>query len=115
MSDNTNHPDHYNQYETNFNGTETIETIESLGFGFQFCISNAIKYMDRCGKKKGARDTEEMEKAYWYVDRSLMSPTQFQSYYQLECLRSCLAALSAFNIKAARARMQQFINLGLGV
>ncbi len=114
MSDLINHPDHYNDYSTNFNGQETIETWEQLGFGFQGCICTAIKYLDRCGKKPGERDTKDMEKCYWYVDRALMNPTQFQSYAQLEVLKGCLEALAVFNLRVARAKMQSFINLGLG-
>lgn len=64
MSDNVNHPDHYNQ-----NGIECIDVIvAAIGVeGAQnFCIGNALKYIYRHQYKGKA--TEDIEKAVWYLN-----------------------------------------------
>ena len=67
MSDNINHPAHYN-----VGGIECIDVIESA-MGQQgaqaFCIGNAIKYIYRHRYKGSAR--EDIEKAIWYLNKWL--------------------------------------------
>lgn len=113
MRDNIDHPEHYNDYSTNFNGQETIETWEQLGIGFEACTANAIKYLDRCGKKQGARDTEDMEKAHWYIDRALSNKPVNLSHCENSSLLNCLNYLGEFDIKKARFHMQNYISLRL--
>lgn len=64
MSDNVNHPKHYNG-----NGLEPIEVIEKWNLGF--CLGNTIKYIARAGKKNFSREgtIEDLEKAIWYLNR----------------------------------------------
>jgi hypothetical protein len=62
MSDSVNHPPHYKG-----NGIEVIDVIE--GFGLNFRLGNAIKYILRAGKKGEAK--EDLRKARWYVDREI--------------------------------------------
>lgn len=107
-------PDHYNDYLTNFNGQETIVTWERLGMAFSACIANAIKYLDRCGKKPGTKGTEDMEKAHWYIAHALRSVSVNITHAEKSALVSCLSALGEFNIKKAREHMQNFISLRLG-
>lgn len=62
MSDNVNHPPHYNQ-----GGIETIDGIRAaLGEGFvSYCRGNVLKYIWRCGKKGDA--LEDLRKAAKYL------------------------------------------------
>lgn len=68
-----NHPPHYKAA----NGIETIDVIE--GFGLDFRLGNAVKYLLRCGKKcdlpdvkaRHAATIEDLQKARWYIDRSI--------------------------------------------
>ena len=66
MSDNVNHPAHYE-------GSTSIECIESMEIAFgtyavaMFCIINAYKYIWRHKHKNGL---EDLEKAQWYLDKA---------------------------------------------
>lgn len=62
MSDNVNHPHHYNWHPS---GVEVIQITEHLNF----CLGNAIKYILRCDHK--GRPLEDLEKARWYIDREI--------------------------------------------
>lgn len=57
-----NQPPHYKM-----GAVESIDLIESLGFGVGFCAGNAIKYLMRF-QFKGS-DIADAKKARWYVDR----------------------------------------------
>lgn len=65
MSDNVNHPHHYE-------GSTSIECIEAMvvAFGkeatYHFCKGNAFKYVWRHKNKNGI---EDLNKAQWYIDR----------------------------------------------
>ena len=65
MSDNVNHPKHYE-------GATSIECIEAMivAFGkqavYDFCKCNAFKYVWRYQNKNGK---EDLEKAQWYVNK----------------------------------------------
>ena len=63
MSDNVNHPSHY-QTE---GGLEVIDIINSiLGSSFEaYYVGNIIKYVSRYKKKNGL---EDLKKARWYLD-----------------------------------------------
>jgi len=66
------HPKHYN-----FGGPvdedgsarfEVIKIIEDLGWGFDFCMANALKYILRA-PYKGA-EQQDLDKARWYLERA---------------------------------------------
>ena len=65
MSDNVNHPSHY---ETN--GIECIDAmVASQGAEcvMNYCLCNAFKYIWRC-QHKGKR-VEDIQKAVWYLNK----------------------------------------------
>jgi hypothetical protein len=62
--DNVNHPSHYNSGKI-----EVIEAIEDWGLGFH--RGNSVKYIARAGKKDPAKELEDLEKASWYLNRSI--------------------------------------------
>ena len=68
MSNNVNHPDHY-QSESGLEVIDVIKAFTSELSGEEaFCIGNAIKYICRYSKKNGV---EDLEKAKWYIDRAI--------------------------------------------
>lgn len=59
-NDPVSHPRHY------CNGSiECIDFIDSCGYGLDFCLANAIKYLTRC-KLKGTT-VQDIRKAIWYA------------------------------------------------
>lgn len=67
MTDNVNHPSHYNS-----GSIEVIEMIEDQELGYH--LGCAVKYIMRAGKKEpdnAAKYVEDLEKAIWYVRRRL--------------------------------------------
>lgn len=62
MSDNVNHPKHYN-----FGKIEVIQVIEDWNLGF--CLGNSLKYIARADHK-GNR-LEDLKKAQWYLQREI--------------------------------------------
>ena len=60
MSDNVNHPDHYN-----FGKIEVIEAITD--WNLDFCLGNAVKYIARAGHKDKDKKLEDLSKAIWYI------------------------------------------------
>jgi hypothetical protein len=63
MSENINHPKHYNSHPS---GVECITIVEH----FDFCIGNMIKYAWRAGIKTDSR-LEDLQKAAWYANRAV--------------------------------------------
>lgn len=66
MTDNVNHPDHYNQH-----GVECITAIRaSLGDGFPaYCKGNIMKYLWRYEYKNGLEDLKKAQVYLnWMVD-----------------------------------------------
>ncbi len=61
MSDNVNHPKHYNAHPS---GVECITIVEHMPFN----IGNAIKYLWRSEHKNGL---EDLRKAAWYINREI--------------------------------------------
>ena len=61
MSDNVDHPKHYNAHPS---GVECITIVEHMNFN----IGNAIKYLWRADHKNGI---EDLRKALWYVQREI--------------------------------------------
>ncbi len=62
MTENVNHPKHYNAHPS---GVECIDVVEHMGFN----VGNAMKYLWRADEK-GA-PIEDLQKASWYVDREI--------------------------------------------
>lgn len=63
MSDNVNHPSHYNSYR----GLEIIDLVEQMNFN----RGNAVKYIARAGFKDPQTELEDLKKARWYIDREI--------------------------------------------
>ena len=61
-SDVVHHPKHYTSDDC---GVEAIQVTSLL----PACISNAVKYVWRCGKKD--EDLQELKKALWYINYSI--------------------------------------------
>lgn len=59
-NDPVNHPSHYTS-----GSIECIDFIDSCGYGLDFCLANAIKYLTRC-KLKGTCE-QDIRKAIWYA------------------------------------------------
>lgn len=58
--DSVNHPSHYAAYNP-----EVIDVTEQL----DFCEGNVVKYLARAGKKPGAPEQTDLDKAHWYMRR----------------------------------------------
>lgn len=71
MTDNVNHPSHYNQ-----GSIETIDFIEAVLVKYpariRYHLGNVIKYVSRAPYKNGK---EDLEKARWYLNRALKDIT----------------------------------------
>ena len=64
MTDNVNHPKHY---ETSVPNIECIDVTEN----FNFNRGNAIKYIWRAGHKDKSKEIEDLRKADWYINREI--------------------------------------------
>jgi hypothetical protein len=64
MSDNVNHPSHYNA-----GNIEVIEFIEDQKMDYH--LGNAMKYISRAGKKDPSKTIEDLKKAVWYINRRI--------------------------------------------
>lgn len=64
MSNNVDHPKHYN-----FSKFETIDVIKS--WDLDFCLGNVIKYISRAGRKLD--EIEDLKKAKFYLEYFLVS------------------------------------------
>lgn len=60
-----NHPEHYLK-ETGF---EVIDVIEA--WDLTFSLGNALKYIARAGKKDPEKQKQDLEKAVWYIERTI--------------------------------------------
>lgn len=49
------------------NGLEVIDLAEHL----TFCLGNAVKYLCRAGRKEGAPEIQDLQKAIWYINREI--------------------------------------------
>lgn len=65
MSDQVNHPSHYNSHPA---GIECIDVIEHMPFN----VGSAMKYLWRAGLKSGEPLEQDMRKAVWYVEREIV-------------------------------------------
>ena len=64
MNDIINHPSHYTDGKI-----EVIEFIEDKNLNYH--KGNAIKYICRAGKKDPQKETEDLQKAIWYINREI--------------------------------------------
>ena len=60
------HPDHYGGKD---NPYEAIKVIEAWDLDFN--LGNVVKYVSRAGKKEPAAELQDLEKAMWYLQRSI--------------------------------------------
>ena len=60
-----NHPDHYLKES----GFEVIDVIEA--WNLDFSLGNALKYIARAGKKNPEKQKQDLEKAVWYIERTI--------------------------------------------
>lgn len=67
MSNNVNHPSHYNVGKI-----EVIDAIEA--WELNFSLGNAVKYIARADHK--GKPIEDLEKARWYIDREIERRTK---------------------------------------
>ena len=56
----------YQQHYAGHNGIQAIDLIDSAGYGVEFCVGNAIKYLSRYGRKYG-KNEKDLFKAMHYV------------------------------------------------
>ena len=60
-----NHPEHYLKES----GFEVIDVIEA--WNLNFSLGNALKYIARAGKKDPEKQKQDLEKAVWYIERTI--------------------------------------------
>ena len=60
-----NHPDYY----LKDSGFEVIDVIEA--WNLDFSLGNALKYVARAGKKDPKKKKQDLEKAIWYIERTI--------------------------------------------
>ena len=83
MSDNVNHPKHY---QPRFK-SRTIECIEFSRL-MPFSLGNAFKYIWRAGSKGGKKKAiEDLEKAKWYLNDFRQHNTVYGQYPTLDVHR----------------------------
>lgn len=61
---NVTHPKHYNTGKI-----EVIEIIEDQALNFH--KGNAVKYICRAGRKDPSKESEDLQKAIWYLQRQI--------------------------------------------
>lgn len=66
VRDAVDHPAHYGGADDPY---EAIKVIEA--WGLDFCLGNAVKYISRAGKKDPDKETEDLEKAVFYLKRRI--------------------------------------------
>lgn len=95
MGNSVDHPAHYNQGgPIGPDGSaqfEAIKLIEDLGWGFEFCMGNALKYALRAPHK--GSEVEDLKKCQWYllrasIHRGRIRPTANQKYAVDEALKA---------------------------
>ena len=85
MSDNINHPSHYE-----IEGYECIDAMEitqGRDAVKSFCLCNAYKYLWRHKNKNGL---EDLKKARWYLDRYITMQTEDDKAIRAEIERICI-------------------------
>jgi hypothetical protein len=113
MTDHVNHPQHYNQGgPIGKDGTaeyEVIKIIDDLGWGFQFCMGNALKYVLRAPHK--GTEKQDLEKARWYLRRALAYPERMMQAPVARRL-SIMKASKAWSLKPELTTVVEAISEG---
>ena len=65
------HPNHYGGKESLY---EVIKVIEAWELDFN--LGNVVKYVSRAGKKDKNTKLQDLEKAKWYLERSINNLTK---------------------------------------
>ena len=65
------HPDHYGGKDNLY---EAIKVIEAWNLDFN--LGNVVKYISRAGKKDKDAELQDLEKALWYLQRSIDKLTE---------------------------------------
>lgn len=73
--DAVNHPSHYT-----YGTIECIDFLDSCGYGDDYCIAAAIKYL--CRYKHKTNPIEDLKKAVWYINHAIDKYTD--GTYKLE-------------------------------
>lgn len=60
------HPAHYGGADDPYEAIKVIEAWE-----LDFCLGNAVKYISRAGRKDPDKETEDLGKAVWYIERKI--------------------------------------------
>ena len=60
------HPDHYGGKDNPYEAIKVIEAWE-----LDFNLGNVVKYVSRAGKKNKETKLQDLEKALWYLERSI--------------------------------------------
>lgn len=61
-------PAHYGGESNPF---EAIKVIEDWGWGYEFCMGSAVKYIVRAGRKSNESALRDAGKALWYIRRAV--------------------------------------------
>ena len=79
IKDNVNSPSHYTDGKI-----EVIDFIEDKNLNYH--RGNAIKYISRAGKKDKNKETEDLRKAIWYLNREIdrISPKNDKNKKEIE-------------------------------
>lgn len=64
VNDPVNHPSHYTSHPS---GVECIDITEHMSFN----IGNAMKYLWRAGLKDTTSQSQDLDKAMWYIRREI--------------------------------------------
>lgn len=64
MTDNVNHPSHYETGK--FECIDVMTEVMGTNAVKAFCVCNAFKYLYRCERKNGV---EDIKKAIWYLNK----------------------------------------------
>lgn len=75
MTDNINHPKHYNNSPAQCICGRRIECIDITRY-MNFDLGNAVKYIWRYADKNGI---EDLKKARWYIDDAIKSLEQLEA------------------------------------
>lgn len=73
MSDNVNHPGHYQTGQ--FECIGVMVEVFGVEYVMDFCICNAFKYLYRTKRKNGV---EDVRKAAWYLNKYLELESMMQ-------------------------------------
>lgn len=71
MTEQVNHPLHYQADNDSEGIYECIKVIEAWKLGFN--LGNCVKYISRAGKKPDAETLTDLKKSAWYLNREIQN------------------------------------------